>query len=866
MGWVYDVTGATSWVDDPAQWQQPTTGFSSNTTGTGPLNQDMGSQGYGSPIQTNYNQSLFADDATAQALAAQLGGTVVSAPLREAGGGTPGSPFSMPNANYIQLPNGAVENAGTLASWSNSMGGVNSQQFRTAVSQEVNGDANSMQGGGNPNAAGSNYWYQQYTPPSAVPQPPAPPPATPPPAPTPPPAIPPTPTGSTGAQAQSARQVASPRGRPTTGAPGSSTQTNPGGGVYDGRSGITIDPRTGGSPVDNGRTPGSPGGTGITPPPAPTPSPAPTPTPRPTPLPSPTPTPPTRPTQPTPPTGNRPPGDPGGTGITPYTPPPTVAPPTITPPTVGTGGSVSNFPGAPPYPTSSAGFPVWGAGDGTGNQAYSGGDPGYMASALANRAVDYGNTFQTAFGNAYTGAMGQSQAYQSQADAAYNALNQTPGYTDDETSNILQQPMLTNSMTTSDQFNSNFLTGAEQQGIMGNAGSVQSAFDPNSITSTAQQGNDWTKQQYQNSYQAAQDALNKGQQAATQTLGDYGNRLNSAYGTMSGNVNSALGQSSAAIDKNIQNTQDQFNKIIDPTKLGISDQEVSGLKDQAGRQIGLNYAAQKDQLQRQAEAAGNVNPLALAAANSRLGRQSAIDNADAVTNADLTAREAQRQANVGIAGMQQNAATTIGQMGQAGAQFTGAQNVGAQQQLGSAGMGVQSELGQAGLNTDLSMTGLNTGVQSAYGNLGASVGATANAQQTAATQAAGNTAIQQAQYVDTNNAARQAALATNRQQTSQANQAQQYQQGYNSSNALSSRYQGVAQQRIQGQQATRNYWQGQGQFQGSQANAAAGSQVSGAQASLNGMAQGASTAMGTEIGRRSTRPVTIGTGGVTVGV
>lgn len=784
MGWYQDDSGAWNWVED--QQMAPVNGtFSSATTGTGPADAN------GNPITTNYNQSLFADDATAQRLATALGGTVTSAPLREAGGGTPGSTFTMPNANYVVLPNGAVENAGTLASWANQYG-TDSPQFQQMLSQELAWDAGSAQNGGDPNAAGADYWYQQYTPASSVP--------------TPPPqqsqGLQSTPVQGLQSSPVSAGQRISPQtmslsaanrtspmqssataapapgrgsslgldisrtgGSPQSNAPSSGSQiygggTTPTGGTsagasapVNGRAFTPISIGTSGNPASGGTSIGTPQGGGV---------------------PNPFNTPPGSPTASTGGTGST--GSTGGTGTT----------------GGSTGGNTAgNYPGSPGFPNTPASFPTWQAGDGTGNQAYVGGDPGYMASALQNRALDYGNQFQTAFGNAYTGAMGQSQAYQGQADQAYNWLNQNPGYSADETNNILQQGMLTGAMTTPDQYASNFLTPAEQSSIMGNAGSVQSAFNPNDITNTATAGNDWTKQQYQDSYAAAKNALASGSAATQGALSNYATNLR---GT------------------------------VDPTKLGISDQQVAQLKDQAGRQIGLNYAAQQDQLQRQAEAAGNVNPLALSANRQRLSRQSAIDNADAVTNADIAATGAQRAANTTIAGMQQSN---------------------------------ENSIGNAGLNTNLSLTGLGTGLESAYGTLGANVGATANAQQIGATTAAGNTAIDQAKYVDTNNAARAAALATNRQTTAQANQANAYQQGYNTSNALSGRYQGVANQRIQGQQAARNYWQGQGQFQGTQANTAGSQMISGAQTALNGQAQGANTAMGTEIGRRSTRPVTI---------
>ncbi len=181
-------------------------------------------------------------------------------------------------------------------------------------------------------------------------------------------------------------------------------------------------------------------------------------------------------------------------------------------------------------------------------------------------------------------------------------------------------------------------------------------------------------------------------------------------------------------------------------------------------------------------------------------------------------------------------------------------------------MGAESEIGNAGLNTNLSLAGLRTGTESAYGTLGANVGATSNAQNTAAITAAGDTAIKQAGYQDTANAARSAATAANRQSTNQANQGAKYQQGYNTSTALSGANKAIGDARIQGQQAARNYWQGQGQYQGAQMNAASASRISGAQTSLSGQGQGGQIASSTEVGRRQSRPITIGSNGIQIGI
>ncbi len=139
MPWAPDESGQWQWYASPLlapqAGQQPgQQSWNQDPTGTGPAQGDPTQANYGQPITTHYNPMLSATGDAATALAQRLGGTVVSAPMREAGGGTPGSTFSMPNAQYIQFPNGTIENAGQLLQWAGQYG-EDSQQFKTMVQQ-----------------------------------------------------------------------------------------------------------------------------------------------------------------------------------------------------------------------------------------------------------------------------------------------------------------------------------------------------------------------------------------------------------------------------------------------------------------------------------------------------------------------------------------------------------------------------------------------------------------------------------------------------------------------------------------------------------------------------------------------------------
>ena len=82
--------------DPSVQPVAPPSAYQQDPVGTGPAQGDVTRDDYGQPIQTHYNQQLFGTNDMAQQWAQRLGGEVIAAPSREAGGGTPGAPWTMP--------------------------------------------------------------------------------------------------------------------------------------------------------------------------------------------------------------------------------------------------------------------------------------------------------------------------------------------------------------------------------------------------------------------------------------------------------------------------------------------------------------------------------------------------------------------------------------------------------------------------------------------------------------------------------------------------------------------------------------------------------------------------------------------------
>jgi hypothetical protein len=187
---------------------------------------------------------------------------------------------------------------------------------------------------------------------------------------------------------------------------------------------------------------------------------------------------------------------------------------------------------------------------------------------------------------------------------------------------------------------------------------------------------------------AESDAAN--QMAAA--YGTAGNQLGSAatgsagrLGGIQSRLSSQLGSAYNTADTGIQaaladpglRTTSEYER-----QAGMTDAEVDQMANAAARNVGLQASAQQDEIARRAAAAGNTSPLAIAAARDRAAQTGEVSSADAVVNARLAAREAQRGAATGVqqtqlgaaqyrTGAGLNAAQYLGSLGSQNAQFEG---------------------------------------------------------------------------------------------------------------------------------------------------------------------------------------------------
>lgn len=273
---------------------------------------------------------------------------------------------------------------------------------------------------------------------------------------------------------------------------------------------------------------------------------------------------------------------------------------------------------------------------------------------------------------------GQRQAAaDSQQDQALQQLNQTPGYTD-----------------------------AEAAAIKG---------DPN----------------------AARDLTEAGVGKEQSQLDEYGQNLSGQVGNYANYTGSGLD----TLKSGLQDSQKGFSKLdsavnnpdlaFDPngTEKQLTDADVQEMKTAAGTRVGNQYRSAQDQLQRNAAAGGNTSALALAAGRESLDAQSAAQQGDAETSADIAARQAQMQQAQSIEQQREAAANTQTGYRSGAATQEQSQEQNAATTAGTAAIGAGEAVGQAGINAS------NAYGQAAVGQQNTQTGQRATAAQTADTTA-----------------------------------------------------------------------------------------------------------------------------------
>lgn len=394
------------------------------------------------------------------------------------------------------------------------------------------------------------------------------------------------------------------------------------------------------------------------------------------------------------------------------------------------------------------------------------------------------------------------------------------GYTDQMKSDVQDNQGLSDVTGAN---NDNFLTGAEQTSIAGSPYAASDAF----------------KGQAQSLMQGAGDYNSRisGQagsagQAGQGILGNYKSSLDSAIdptalgvsaGYKSG-MDATLATGAAGL-KSAQGDPGLYDTADYERQAGMTDQEVQDTATAAARGVGASYGAAKDDLLQRANAAGTASPLGIAAARNSLERNSAADQADALTNARLAARGQQRDAATGVQNTQLSSAQYRAGLG--------SQNTLAQE---NADLAANASAEQLRLGANQGIADRRINAANTYGSAALSENNTAADRNIAASTAAANYGKDIGEYNATtssnligqgesNASNRATSLANSRVGANQGNQ----QTNLNVSNQRSGRAVAANQPWVNAQTEGRSAAQSQQQYFGNQGNAQSQLRLGGAQ-------------------------------------
>jgi hypothetical protein len=368
----------------------------------------------------------------------------------------------------------------------------------------------------------------------------------------------------------------------------------------------------------------------------------------------------------------------------------------------------------------------------------------------ANQISDTGSAIAAQGANElnYYGPL--QQQYTGAEDQALNNLQQTPGFTPDQASQINTDYSQYN--TTPDQYS-------------------QEAGDPNAPVNTLNAGVS-DEGAMLNQYQA-----NLGGE-----VGQYGQDLSGAVSQFGTGADAALSGAGTGVGGAVSGLQsglasaqgafDPLNTAVNNKALGfdpnsteqqLTPQQQQAMVTAAGTTVGNQFQTAEDTLERQAAAQGNTSPAALAALRQQLVTQEAATAGDTMTQASIAAEQAgfqqassieqQREGAVQAqTGLQATAATTEEAAAQAAAGLGGQAAIGAQQTLGQEGIGVAENVGQQQITAANNVGQANINAANTYGQFSTGeentmanqqYGAQATAEQEAAARAA---QIAQQQY------------------------------------------------------------------------------------------------------------------------
>jgi hypothetical protein len=398
------------------------------------------------------------------------------------------------------------------------------------------------------------------------------------------------------------------------------------------------------------------------------------------------------------------------------------------------------------------------------------GDRGYISSRgnqLNQAAKDRGDNDLLRYGSQVA-----------RADQAYEPLiDGYGGYSEAERADIIRDNELRAARTPEGQLKDNYLRPDEEAAIMGDPNSRYDYFDPQMMT---ERGRDKEKQT---------DAI-------------IGTMKEGMYNGITPGLSPSAGYYDQ-MDEAVSGTEDWLTDQADADALRASEETLDAVRmspeeearmvASAGKTAGNAYRAQLQQVDRSSRAAG-ADSQGVAARRLRYTRQSAIDAADAATNAKVMASNARsgragqaeyiRQSGEGSAtDLATRQGFGIGGMKMDKTQTAESTRRASERDVSNRRMDTAQTLGQAGVNAKFGHLAAQQGQLQYNAGLGTEI----------------------ATGVDRDQSNRSAYISGNRQGVNQGNQATAYGQKLNETELLSGRHTQVADTRLDAGREGRGY-------------------------------------------------------------
>lgn len=458
-----------------------------------------------------------------------------------------------------------------------------------------------------------------------------------------------------------------------------------------------------------------------------------------------------------------------------------------------------------------------------GYPPYSGNAIDAMAQNDRNMALYGGMRLGQNLQNYTNFQYGQAGNQQDQLNSAWQNIAQGGGgYTNDQMAAILNNPYLQSLRTSPEQQQSNYLTPEEQAGIYGSPyaasdyaqqqGANLSGLYANfadQVGSGIQGQNAAISGQLVGGANNIRGAYSGNQGRQYQNLSDIAALTRGAQGLARQTGEGAVGQLRSDVYGQLGPAEQAARQYLDPTALNVSQeyqqnynvspQDQQNILNKAGRTVGAQSAMDEENLMQAANAQGNTSPLALSTMRNRVRQTGAVNQANAMSDAAIQAKQLQLQTqqqreNTRLGAAQQyaglgagtelalgqrrlGAAQNVGQIGVNAELGLGTQGLQNEQYMGSNTLGTQAQLGQAQLGAEQYLSGQQQQAQQYMGS--------SNLQNT---QQLLNTGMQQGEYsaglgtgalqgAEQAASGRSGSLAGNRQGVNQYNQGTGFQQG-----------------------------------------------------------------------------------------